>query len=110
MESKSGKDIIVIELSRSRAKPHQNGKVYLNLDAVERGDNYGNTHFIVEPVSKAERESGVKLPILGNGKEWGDGAEVKKRVQEPVSRAQREAESEPSSWKDDQGDDDIPFN
>jgi len=73
LKSQSGKDCIVIDLAASRAKPHQNGKVYLNLEAISNRDGedqYGNTHFVCEPVTKDERQNGVKLPIIGNGKEW----------------------------------------
>lgn len=66
-----GEECLVIRLGKSRAKPHQNGKVYLNLEAVENRqgeDKYGNTHFICEPTTKDERSEGVKLPIIGNGK------------------------------------------
>ena len=69
-----GEDCIILRLTKGRTKPHQNGKVYLNLEAVANKngeDQYGNTHFIVEPTTKEERESGAaKLPIIGNGKEW----------------------------------------
>jgi len=69
-----GEDCVILRLEKSRAKPHQNGKVYLNLEAVANKngvDDYGNSHFIVEPSTKEERESGAaKLPIIGNGKEW----------------------------------------
>ena len=69
-----GEDCVVIRIAKSRAKPHQNGKVYLNLEAISNKngeDDYGNTHFVAEPSTKEERESGApKLPIIGNGKEW----------------------------------------
>lgn len=69
-----GEECVVIRLEKSRAKPHQNGKVYLNLEAVTNKngvDDYGNTHFVCEPSTKEERESGAdRLPIIGNGKEW----------------------------------------
>jgi hypothetical protein len=69
-----GEDCLVIRLEKSRAKPHQNGKVYLNLEAVSNRDGedqYGNSHFVCEPTTKEERMSGAaKLPIIGNGKEW----------------------------------------
>lgn len=69
-----GEDCIVIRLAKSRAKAHQNGKVYLNLEAVSNKngeDQYGNSHFVCEPTTKEERMSGGdKLPIIGNGKEW----------------------------------------
>lgn len=71
MTSAKGRDIIVIDLAASRAKPHQNGKVYLNLDAIESSGEpkFGQTHFVTEPQSKAERDSGMdRFPVIGNGR------------------------------------------
>ncbi len=112
-----GEDCVVLRLAKSRAKPHQNGKVYLNLEAVSNKngeDQYGNTHFVCEPSTKEERMSGGdKLPIIGNGKEWSNegndyarqkmhGSEAPARTTRNIPRAQPHAESE-----DDQ--DSIPF-
>lgn len=71
--AKDGKEYVVIELAKSRAKPHQNGKVYLNLELIEGKEpgKYGDTHFVKESTTKQEREEGVKLPIIGNAKPWG---------------------------------------
>lgn len=47
---------------------------YLELVVMENRegeDQYGNTHMVVQGVSKEERQAGVKGAILGNGKEWG---------------------------------------
>lgn len=91
-----GEDCVVIRLAKSRAKPHSNGKVYLNLEAIERKDgedNYGNTHFIAEPSTKEERESGVKLPIIGNGKEWSN--EGRRGHQQAPARTTRQAPQQP---------------
>lgn len=104
-------DCVVIRLAKSRAKAHQNGKVYLNLEAISNKngeDQYGNTHFVCEPQSKDERMSGAdKLPIIGNGKEWTNDGQEKRdsyppRTTRNIPRAQPHAESE-----DDQ--DSIPF-
>ena len=88
MTSKSGRDIIVIDMGASRLKPHQNGSVYLALDVVERkeADDYGKTHFVVEPCTKEEREDGLKLPIIGNGKQWSDGPGPRKPLQRETPR------------------------
>jgi hypothetical protein len=69
--SKAGTECVVIDLGKARAKKHTNGKVYLNLEAKENRDGvdrYGNTHFVAEPVTREERQGGLKLPIIGNGK------------------------------------------
>lgn len=68
---KNGTEYVVINLDKARAKKHANGKVYLNLEAKENRDGvdrYGNTHFVAEPVTRDERQEGLKLPIIGNGK------------------------------------------
>ncbi len=68
---KNGTEYIVINLDKARATKHANGKVYLNLEAKENRDGvdrYGNTHFIAEPTTRDERQEGLKLPIIGNGK------------------------------------------
>ena len=86
-----GEDCVVIRIGKSRAKPHQNGKVYLNLEAIANkngADDYGNTHFIAEPTTKDERENGVKLPIIGNGKEWSN--EGRQGYQQAPARTTRQ--------------------
>lgn len=71
--AKDGKEYVVIELAKSRAKAHANGKVYLNLELIENREpgKYGDTHFVKESTTKQERDEGVKLPIIGNAKPWG---------------------------------------
>jgi hypothetical protein len=71
---KDGTKHLVINLSKARAKAHQNGKVYLNLEAIEskQPGKFGDTHFVKETTSKEERESGIKLPIVGNAKPFGN--------------------------------------
>lgn len=103
-----GEDCVIIRLEKSRAKPHQNGKVYLNLEAIgnrDGVDQYENTHFVAEPVTKDERESGVKLPIIGNGKEWtNEGQQAPARTTNKIPRAQPQVEESPFTEGDD-----IPF-
>lgn len=101
-----GEDCVVIRIAKSRAKPHQNGKVYLNLEAISNKngeDDYGNTHFVAEPSTKDERESGAaKLPIIGNGKEWSN------EGQQSQARPTRQVEkSAPAQVEDDGGE--IPW-
>jgi len=114
MTSKSGKDILVIDIAASRTKPHANGKLYLNLEAIERkdgADDYGNTHFVCEPVTKQERENVVKLPIIGNGKTWDNKPQVHHANAQRVAQRHNSRCDDPSptSWKDDKETDDIPF-
>ncbi len=103
-----GEDCVVIRLAKSRAKPHQNGKVYLNLEAVTNkngADDYGNTHFVCEPSTKEERESGAdRLPIIGNGKEWSNEGQqtAPARTTRQIPRAQPQEDAGTDG-------DDIPF-
>lgn len=103
-----GEDCVILRLEKSRAKPHQNGKVYLNLEAVANKngeDQYGNSHFIVEPSTKQERESGAeKLPIIGNGKEWSnEGPQAAPaRTTRNIPRAQPQTDNTPE-------DEEIPW-
>jgi len=100
-----GEECVVIRVAKSRAKPHQNGKVYLNLEAVSNKngeDNYGNTHFIVEPQTKDERESRAdRMPILGNGKEW-----TNEGRQDPQQRTTRQTQQQA---QEPQTDEEIPW-
>jgi hypothetical protein len=101
-----GEECLVIRLDKSRAKVHQNGKIYLNLEAVankDGKDQYGNTHFVVEPTSREEREGGLKLPIIGNGKVYEPkGQQPRQERLETGNAGQQE-----QSWNDEAGD--IPF-
>jgi hypothetical protein len=105
----------VIDLAASRAKPHQNGKVYLNLEAISNRDGedqYGNSHFIAEPVTKDERQNGLKLPIIGNGKEWSNEGAQNKAFQENEQRVnQRTTRNIPRAQPQQETEDDqsIPF-
>jgi len=101
--SKAGTECVVIDLNKARAKKHQNGKVYLNLEAKENRDGvdrYGNTHFVAEPVTRDERQEGLKLPIIGNGKALFD---FTKRQDAP-----KRQETSNAAMPDDDGGD-IPF-
>jgi len=98
-----GEDCISLRLTKGRAKPHQNGKIYLNLEAVANKngeDQYGNSHFICEPTTKEERESGVKLPIIGNGKEWSnEGPQAAPaRTTRNIPRAQPQPDTGEDTW------------
>lgn len=57
-------------IDKSKLFPGKNGAQY--LDAVmwemDTPDQYGNTHRIVQSVSREERAQGIKGPIIGNGK------------------------------------------
>jgi hypothetical protein len=63
--------INVLKIDRKRIVQKPSGK-YLDLLLLDRPDDYGNDGFVVESVTKEERESGVKGAILGNWKRVGE--------------------------------------
>lgn len=63
--------IDVKKLEKARFFHGKNGAVYADVTTfvdLDNPDNYGNHGFITQNVSKEERASGVKGPILGNAK------------------------------------------
>lgn len=96
---KDGKAYVLIDIAASRARAHANGKVYLNMEAIEGKvpSDYGDTHFVKESTTKEEREQQVQMPILGNLKPWA------KRLKTPV------ADGGPIRSDVALADDEIPF-
>ena len=63
-------------------KSGQTGSIYLDAIDIETTNNqYGNSHMIVQSVSKEEREKGIQGNILGNAKT----VEVQAPVSAPIS-------------------------
>lgn len=63
------------KVDKSKFYVSKKGEKFLDillLENKEGEDDYGNTHFICQGVSKEEREAGVKGPILGNAKVVGE--------------------------------------
>ena len=51
-------------------KSDKTGAIYLDIVIIETQNNeYGNSHMVVQSVTKEERESGKRGEILGNIKE-----------------------------------------
>jgi hypothetical protein len=111
--SLKGEDCIIIRLSQARAKPSARNpaKVFLNLDLVpnrDGKDDFGNTHWIAEPLTKEEREATdrPKTKILGNAREY---------VPEGTPPARASSSSAPAAdgaaagFGDGLEDDEIPF-
>jgi hypothetical protein len=101
-----GIKIDVTKLDKARFHKGQKG-TYADLNLVvdlDQVDQYGNNGFITQSVTKEERESGVKLPILGNGKiYWRE--EPQQGYQPPP--AQQEQKNAPPAPPP--ADDDLPF-
>lgn len=117
--SKSGTQCLVLNLNESRAKLYNKKDgtlaVYLRLEAVG-SDKLRNedTHFVVEPTTKEEREGGLKLPIIGNGREYVNSAGQPQRQQSPRQQQRQPSRYQPpppeheGQWVADT-DEDIPF-
>lgn len=100
-------NIDVTKIDKSRLYVGKKGK-YLELVVMENRngeDQYGNTHMVVQGVTKEERAQGVKGAILGNGKTIGEAPA--RQQQRPAQRQQKP--SEPDEWTSGAEDDDIPF-
>lgn len=87
--------IDVAKIDKSKLFEGKNGAKYLDVVLIDTpNDKYGNSHMVVQSVSKEEREAGVKGAILGNAKEIG-GKSFAPKASKP---------SKPAP-----ADDDIPF-
>lgn len=64
--------IDVTKLDKTRFVEGKNGAKYCNLIAIptKTPGKYGDTHIVKQSASKEEREKGVDLPIIGNGKDF----------------------------------------
>lgn len=112
--SLKGEDCIIIRLSQARAKPSARNpaKVFLNLDLVpnrDGKDDFGNTHWIAEPLTKEEREATdrPKTKILGNAREYVTESTPPARTQ--TTTAPTAQASAGASLTDGLEDDDIPY-
>lgn len=91
-------DVVKIDKARIVEK---NGAKYLSLvlqDSIN--DKYGNDFIVRQGCSKEERAQGVKMPIIGNGKDW-----AKSNAPKPNPVQQERA---PSVSQGDDGDS-VPF-
>jgi hypothetical protein len=59
------------KIDKSKLSTDKNGKQWLNITLLlnDTLDQYNNIGMIVQDVSKADREAGIKGNILGNAKE-----------------------------------------
>lgn len=100
--------IDIKKIDRSRLFIGRNGAEY--LDAIvflnDTTDQYGNHGMIVQSVSKEERAQGVKGPILGNAKKFGESSNSGPRTAAAEQRRGRPTPA-PAPVADD--DSDPPF-
>ena len=73
------------------------------MDNRDGTDEYGNDGFIVQSVSKAQREAGVKGPIIGNWRHVGEKRSPNQNGAKPPSQTST------ADDLDDDPQDDIPF-
>jgi len=88
-----------------------NKGVYLDATAfvdLDELDQYGNSGMITQDVTKEEKESGTKGPILGNSKVFWQG-EGKRESQSAPHQSAPEARQGNAPSNFDNFDDDIPF-
>jgi len=81
--------IDVTKIDKSRLFEGKNGAKYLDAILWETNDDqYGNSHRIVQSVSKEERLAGVKGAIIGNAKTIGQqtGATNNQQTNRPARR------------------------
>jgi len=106
---KDGKEYVAICIPESRIKKFNrkdgSESLFLELDIKanrDGEDKFGKTHFVAEASTKEERTDKVRLPIIGNAKEFVFGNSGGQRQQSPPARQQNAQPSEDDS--------EIPFN
>jgi hypothetical protein len=96
--------IDVKKIDKERLFKGQKG-TYLDMTFfldTENESQYGDNGTITQSVSKEEKDNGVKLPIMGNGKIfWTDGGQQQGYQQPRQNQGQQSRQPIP--------DDDIPF-
>jgi hypothetical protein len=107
---KDGKEYVAICIPESRIKKFNrkdgSESLFLELDIKanrDGEDKFGKTHFVAEASTKEERANKVRLPIIGNAKEFvfgGSGG---------VPRQERRQQAQTSSDNTDLEGDEIPF-
>ena len=100
--------VIVVNQSRIR-KSEKTGRFGLSIDIVpnkDGKDDFGNTHWIKESTTKAERESPAppNLPFLGNAKEYEAGGQRAARSPEGITQ-----NHDAALMAEGMEEDDIPF-
>lgn len=91
--------IDVTKIDKARLFQGKNGAQYLDAVLIpSQNSKYGDSHMIVQGVTKEEREAGKRGPIIGNAKT----PERKQEHTSPPSRASTPAPRE-------QLDEDVPF-
>ena len=102
--------IDVSKIDKNRLFKGEKG-VYLDATAfvdLDELDQYGNSGMITQDVSKEEKESGTKGPILGNSKLFWKG-EGKQASQSDQYQSKEDRQPHRAAVQAEQFSDDIPF-
>lgn len=110
---KDGKEYVAICIPESRIKKFNrkdgSESLFLELDIKanrDGEDKFGKTHFVAEASTKEERSNKVRLPIIGNAKEFVFGSSGGQR--QPSGNGAVPAREHPL-MQDDSKNDEIPW-
>ena len=98
-------DVTQILKERIKEFKRHDGTKGRSLDLIlldSKNDKYGNHYFIKQTSTAEERDAGLELPILGNGKDWSRVDQQQQHHSQPQPQAQPQVQP---SFEDD----DIPF-
>jgi hypothetical protein len=85
-------DVTLLDKARFKRITRKNGTpaVFADLILIPTPDSEFGDYAVKQSVTKAEREEGVQLPFLGNGKEVSSVAKAAKAVKTHVEKQQDE--------------------
>lgn len=94
--------IDVTKILKDRLFRANSGAIYLDATLIpSKESRYGDSHFIVQSLTKEERQAGKKGPIIGNAK-------VVERRGAPAAQA-AQSETTTTTIMKPTADDDVPF-
>ena len=99
-------DVTLLEKSRFKDVTRKNGKVarFCELILVETPNSAYGDYIVKQSVTKAERDGGVDLPILGNGKNLERGGAARRAAAPTEPR-----KHQPGDHSDHDDSETIPF-
>lgn len=97
----------VTKIDKSRLYKGAKG-TYLDLVVYEneQPDNYGNDFSVKQDCTKEDRDNGVKMPYIGNGKRIGQKAAPQQQAPQQTTRNIPRAQPQAQDVEDDS---EIPF-
>ena len=76
--------INLAKIDKEKLFKSEKGNIYLDIVVIETQNNeYGNSHMVVQSVSKEERDKGIKGAILGNLKQLDTQSQTESQPIEP---------------------------